>query len=205
MMAFVLKLAGVVCALACCAGVAAAEDEPLPDFATCMADEIARYEQASEVFQPSEAQKAGHPLADVSGVEFCGTIGIVICDRSDNPLGCQKSLAVTQDILRARVLHQLPEPAAQVSGNSEKDSFAERLYKTAWTLAHDMSAGQDCAGYQPRLEMWCRAREANGRLRSAILAWQVARHLGLVPSAVEAGWIAERHPTRPRPRPGEGQ
>ncbi len=184
-------------------GIAAASEEPLPDFATCMAAEIKRYEQALQVFEPSEAQVAGFPLADVGGVEFCGTVGIVICDRSETPLGCQRALAVEQDILRARVLDQLPEPTVE-DGAKSKD-FAAQLYQTTWALAHGMSAGQDCAGTEPRLEMWCRAREANGRLRAAVMAWRVARHLGTVPAAVEAGWIAQARPTRPRLRPGAGE
>lgn len=188
-------------ALLACASSAVAEEEPLPDFATCMAAEVARYEQALQVFEPSEAQVAGFPLADVGGVEFCGTVGIVICDRSENPLGCQRALAVEQDILRARVLDQLPEP----EGDTGADEFAAELYQTTWALAHGMSAGQDCAGYQPQLEMWCRAREANGRLRAAVMAWRVARHLGTVPPAAEAGWVADARPTRPKSRPGSDQ
>ncbi|WP_317057754.1 hypothetical protein [Roseovarius rhodophyticola] len=188
-------------ALVCGAGKALASEEPLPDFAECMAAEIARYEQALQVFAPSAAQSAGFPLAEVGGVEFCGTVGIVICDRSDNPLGCQRALAVEQDILRARVLDQLPAPIEDDAANS----FAQQLYGTTWALAHGMSAGQDCAGTEPRLEMWCRAREANGRLRAAVMAWRVARNMGAVPPAVEAGWIAEARPTRPRLRPGESE
>ncbi|WP_338548485.1 hypothetical protein [Roseovarius phycicola] len=194
-------LTAFLIALFCGAGTALASEEPLPDFAECMAAEIARYEQALQIIAPSEAQNAGFPLAEVGGVEFCGTVGIVICDRSENPLGCQRALAVEQDILRARVLDQLPAPIQ----DDATDSFAQQLYGTTWALAHGMSAGQDCAGYQPQLEMWCRAREANGRLRAAVMAWRVARHLGTVPPAAEAGWIADARPQRPRLRPGEGE
>lgn len=181
-----------------------AEEDPLPDFDTCLSGEILRYEQAVEAFAPTEAEKAGYPLANVSGVEFCGTIGIVICDRSDNQLGCQKALAVEQDIWRARVLTELPGPEEETAAEGEND-FDARLYTQLFHLAHGMSAGMDCAGATPRMEMWCRAREANNRLRAAVLAWQVARHQGRVAPAFEAGWIAAPEPVRPRARPGGGE
>ncbi len=180
-------------------GLVLAGDAPLPDFETCLSGEILRYEQAVAGFAPTAAEQAGYPLANVDGVEFCGTIGIVICDRSEAPLGCQKALAVEQDIWRARVLTELPEPEPV----EPESSFATTLYAQLFDLAHGMSAGLDCAGHTPRMEMWCRAREANGRLRSAVLAWQVARHGGRVPPAFEAGWIAAPDPVRPRARPEE--
>ncbi len=175
----------------------AEEEETLPEFAACMADEMARFEQVLDTYALSEAQAAGHPHIDIGGVEFCGTVGIVICDRSDNTQGCQRALAVTQDILRAHVLHHLPEP-----GDEEPELFAERLYHVTHALAHDASAGPDCTGYVPQLETWCLAREANGRLRSAVMAWQVARNLGLSEPAAQAGWIDEPSLTRPRARVG---
>lgn len=174
-------------------GQAAAQDAELPDFATCLSREISLYEQKIAAFAPTEAEEAGYPVADVAGIEFCGTVGIVICDRSDRPLPCQKALSVEQDIWRAKVLGELPEPQAP-------DGFAGELYETLYALAHDMSAGLDCAGTEPRMEMWCRAREANGRLRRAVLAWQVARQLGQVAPAREAGWIAAPAPVRPKAR-----
>ena len=182
--------------------MAMAEEAPLPDFETCLRGEILRYEQAVDAFAPTPAEKAGYPLANVNGVEFCGTIGIVICDRSEEPLGCQKALAVEQDIWRARVLTELPEPKDAEGAEVEKP-FADLLYEQLFYLAHGMSAGQDCAGHSPRMEMWCRAREANGRLRAAVIAWQVARHQDMVPPAFEAGWIAAPDPVRPRSRPEE--
>lgn len=99
---------------------ALAEDAALPDFATCLRGEILRYEQAVTAFAPTPAEKAGYPLANVAGVEFCGTVGIVICDRSEEPLGCQKALAVEQDIWRARVLTELPEPEDAEGAEVEK-------------------------------------------------------------------------------------
>jgi len=130
--------------------MAMAEEAPLPDFETCLRGEILRYEQAVDAFAPTPAEKAGYPLANVNGVEFCGTIGIVICDRSEEPLGCQKALAVEQDIWRARVLTELPEPKDAEGAEVEKP-FAEVLYEQLFHLAHGMSAGQDCAGHSPRM------------------------------------------------------
>ncbi len=178
---------------------ALAEDAALPDFETCLRGEILRYEQAVTAFAPTPAETAGYPLANVAGVEFCGTVGIVICDRSEEPLGCQKALAVEQDIWRARVLTELPDPEESEGTDVEKP-FADVLYAQLFHLAHGMSAGRDCAGHSPRMEMWCRAREANGRLRAAVIAWQVARHENKVAPAFEAGWIAAPDPVRPRAR-----
>lgn len=176
-----------------------AAEEPLPDFASCMAAEISRYDRGLASWAPTAFERAGHPVSDVSAVEFCGTVGIVICDRSENALGCQRALAVEQDILRARVLDQLPEPSSEAG--SQQADFATRLYRITHALAHGSSAGPDCAGTEARLEMWCRAREANGRLRTAVMAWRVARYLGNVPAAAEAGWIAPPKPLRPQSRP----
>lgn len=184
-------------ALLLVASPALANEGELPDFASCLSQEMARFERvvATEPFDAGDDLIA---IYGVSGVEFCGTVGIVRCDRSENPLGCQNGLAVRQDILRAHVLDQLPAPA-QVASSA---AFSSRLYEITHALAHGTSAGQDCAGYQPVLEMWCRAREANGRLRAAVLAWQVARHMHAVSPAFEAGWVRLPEPTRPRSRPG---
>ncbi|MEO1139560.1 MAG: hypothetical protein AAFW87_08895 [Pseudomonadota bacterium] len=172
-------------------------DVELPNFATCMSAEMARYERAIKAVLATQTAEIAPSVFDVSGVEFCGTIGIVLCDRSDNPLGCQKFLAVQQDILRARVLDQLPAPDAQ----ADPDAYASALYANTWALAHGTSAGQDCAGTEPVLETWCRVREANGRLRAAVLAWQVARYQGRAAPALEAGWVSPPTPVRPRLRP----
>ena len=51
------------------------------------------------------------------------------------------------------------------------------------------------------MQAWCEAREANSRLRSAVLAWQVARFLGVADPAVEAGWAKPPPPVRPHARP----
>lgn len=197
-----LGLVPVLAQAALWPALALADEAPLPDFETCLRGEILRYEQAVDAFAPTPAETAGYPLADVSGIEFCGTIGIVICDRSEEPLGCQKALAVEQDIWRARVLSELPKPADSESAEAEKP-FSEILYEQLFHLAHGMSAGQDCAGHSPRMEMWCRARHANGRLRAAVIAWQVARHQDMVSPAFESGWIAAPDPVRPLARPEE--
>lgn len=180
------------------ATAAGAQPDPLPDFATCMDIAVARYEQDLSRLRDRPEDDRAFDIGDVRGVDFCGTVGIVLCDRSDRQLACQRDLQDEQDALRDKVLAALPDPET-VRG----ESFAEALYPQVWALAHGSSAGPDCAGQEEALHEWCEAREANNRLRIAVLAWQVARFLEIAEPAVVAGWASPPPPTRPRARPGD--
>lgn len=183
------------------AGPVRAEEAPLPDFATCMAIHADRYER------DLKRHKAG-PEADsfeigsMRPTDFCGTVGIVLCDRSEAPLPCQHALAEQQEAMRQKVLAVLPAPE-EVAGRQGAGSDA--LYPAVYALAHDRSAGDDCAGDTEVMAAWCAAREANRRLASAVLAWQLARYLDAAPPATEAGWARPAPPTRPRSRPEGGE
>lgn len=173
-----------------------AQPDPLPDFATCMDMTVARYEQDLRRLRARPEEARDFDIGDVRGVDFCGTVGIVRCDRSEDPLPCQRRLSAEQDALKDRVLTLLPAPDT-VPGAG----FAHALYPQVWELAQGRSAGPDCAGQEPAMQAWCEAREANSRLRSAVLAWQVARFLGVADPAVEAGWAKPPPPVRPHARP----
>lgn len=183
------------------AGAAQAEEEALPDLASCMDTEIARFERELRAFEGAGHAGRMFDIARTDGVEYCGTLGIVRCDRSDDPLACQRALAGQQDALREAVLSGLRLPPA-LSGD---EAFAVQLYRRVWALSQGRSAGPDCAGATPRFAHWCEAREANSRLRNAVLAWQLARYLGLSAPAIEAGWARPPSPVRPQPRPGSEQ
>ncbi|WGW02547.1 hypothetical protein [Tropicibacter oceani] len=183
------RITAVILALA--APVAAQED--LPDFATCMDMEIARFERALQ--RHREGPEAdSFEIGDVRGVEYCGTVGIVLCDRSDAPLPCQHALAGKQDALSDQVRATLPEPQT-VAGQGEAP-----LYAALHAMAQDRSAGPDCEGDTPVMAAWCQAREANHRLKSAVSAWQLARYLDAAPDAITAGWARVPPPTRPKAR-----
>jgi hypothetical protein len=180
-----------------------ADDDPaLPDFATCMDLTVARFERELGRVVSLPQQDRDFDIGDVRGVDFCGTVGIVRCDRTDDPIPCQHDLRSDQDALRERVMADLPQPQ---SPPSQDASWPERLYAQVWVLARGTSAGPDCAGMDAQLEAWCEAREANSRLRTTVLAWQVARYLGTVPTAIETGWARVPPPTRPKARPRAGQ
>ena len=166
--------------LAVPAGAEGAE-EPLPDFASCLNRAVALYERD----RPAEA--------DVVGILYCGTLGIVRCDRSPAPYPCQHALAETQEALRQQVLATLPPPEALAD--------AGPLYRLSHALAVGRSAGPDCAGTTEPMEAWCEAHEASLRLADAILTWQLARAKDAAPAAIEAGWAAPPPPVAPRLRP----
>ncbi|WP_425098451.1 hypothetical protein [Tropicibacter sp. S64] len=172
--------------------------EPLPSFADCMNAEVARYERALKRVQDLPGSQP-FEIGDMGGTEFCGTVGIVICDRSDAPLPCQHALAVEEDALAAQIVATLPEPDA-VAGKAGQ--WSDGLYPLVYALAQDRSAGPDCAGDTDVMAAWCDAREASRRLGSAVLAWQLARFLDAAPGAIEAGWASAPPPTRPVARPG---
>ncbi|MGH1368807.1 MAG: hypothetical protein ACRBCL_09330 [Maritimibacter sp.] len=185
---------GVVLALCCGVRAGVAQGE-LPALPTCIDRHMAKYDWMLEVH-------AATPLDDVMGglwhaqeVTYCGTLGIVRCDRSDAPLPCQEALRAEQDALAQTVRAGLPDPA-----DLEATTRAEHLYEAVYALAHGRSAGADCAGADEVVRVWCEAREASFRLRDAVLAWQVAQFLGRVPRAVEAGWAKAPPPVRPRAR-----
>ena len=176
------------------AAPACAED--VPDFDACLNGEIARYER--DLARHRDGPDAdSFDIGSVTEIAYCGTLGIVSCDRGTDPFPCQHALGAKQDRLRLAVLSSLPEPEA-VAGMAAE--WSDQLYPVLWRLAYDKSAGPDCAGDTEAIEAWCVAREANRRLSSAILAWQLARFLDAAPKATEAGWADAPIPTRPRAR-----
>lgn len=179
------------------ADAALAQDQPpIPDFQTCMDVYMDRYEQKLIVNRSIDIDAVEGGLWDVGQVYTCGGGGIVLCDRSDAPLPCQRDLADEQDAMTGAVLADLP-PAGAVDGKA----WVEALYDKTYLLANGTSAGPDCDGMPEIMEVWCGANEANNRLRIAVLAWQIARWAGEVPSAVERGWARRPPAIRPRPRP----
>lgn len=185
---------GALAALVGLAGAARGQ-EALPPFGACLDAEVARYEWKLQVHRNRDLDAPDFDLWDVRGVEYCGNIAVTLCDRAAAPLRCQKALAGAQHVLHGHVMAGLPEPEAP------GESLPERLYHKAWHLARDVSAGPDCAGATEVMATWCTAREANLRLKSAVLAWQVGRFLGLAEPAVRAGWAKPPPPPRPRLRP----
>lgn len=173
-----------------------AERDPLPSFATCMNVAVARFEQDLARLRERPEEDREFDIGDMGETEFCGTVGIVGCDRSEAPLDCQRALTAEQVALTARVLAGLP--AAEAVTDS---GFAGQLFRQARALAEGISAGPDCDGSAEALQVWCETREANGTLRVAVLAWQAARYLDLAEPAVVAGWAEPPPPTRPRARP----
>ncbi len=176
--------------------MAPAQDDPLPSFQACIDTEVARYERNLRALRATEADRRSFDIGDVRGFVYCGSVGIVRCDRSDAPLPCQRALEAEQDALRAEVLAALPEPAGPA-----REGFAEQLYATLWDLAHGVSAGADCAGMDDPMQSWCAAWEANSRLKTAVLLWQAGRYLDRAAPATEVGWASIPPPTRPRVRP----
>ncbi|KNG93955.1 hypothetical protein ATO11_06710 [Pseudaestuariivita atlantica] len=189
-------------ALAALAATAAAGEDAvagLPSFEVCLAREVAIYERTLRHWMAGPRAEE-FMIGDVSGIEYCGTVGIVACDRSDAPLPCQRDLAARQDTVSAAVRASLP-PASEVAGRAGE--WSDALYPQLLALAEGASAGPDCAGQTEVMETWCAAREANARLRDAALAWQLARYLGAAQDAVTAGWAGVPPPLRPRARPEE--
>lgn len=180
------------------AGAALAQDAALPDFQTCMDIELAHFEQRLSMHAEVPLEDVAGGLWQVTDTYYCGTVGIVRCDRSDRRVACQEELEAEQDEMAEAVRAGLPDPD---SVGAQDEGWAGRLYRQAHALALGSSAGPDCAGNDELMEAWCAAREANTRLRSAILAWQVGRYLGITESAVDAGWANPPPPVRPRPRP----
>lgn len=169
---------------------------PLPDFATCMDMELARFERAMQRL----AQVPDLDPFEVGGttdVAYCGGAGIVRCDRGSDPLPCQRDLVVEQNSLNDRVRAVLPAP--QDLGDHE-DALSRTLYPRLHALARGSSAGPDCAGTEAAFGTWCKAWAANDALRVSVRTWELARYLGAVPDAVTSGWARVPPPLRPKAR-----
>jgi hypothetical protein len=177
------------------AGAGAAAAQELPDYPECLARAVAHFEM--EFARTGQAERReDFEIVSRERVEYCGTLAIVTCDRSEAPLACQADLAARQWALRDTVLAGLPAPEA-VTGDPV---WAEGLYPTLWGVARGSSAGPDCAGADEVYAAWCETRAASRKLAEAISLWQVARLLGAAGPAVEAGWVAvARYAPVPRP------
>lgn len=181
-------------------GAALAQDVALPAFQTCIDIEADRYEWALAVHRTRSLEAADFHLWEVLGVEYCGNIAITLCDRSDDPIACQQALVAEQMALQAAVIRDLPVPETV---DAPEPPLPQALYERAYALAQGISAGPDCEGADDPIRTWCEAREANNRLQDAVLAWQVARYLGVAKTARAAGWAHPPPPVRPRTRPGK--
>ena len=175
---------------------------PLPSFGECMDEEAARYERAlKRLNEMPEDQE--FEIGDTRGTGYCGSVGFVHCDREptlEEVQDCQLELAAEEEALAEKIRATLPLPE-DVAGKG--GDFEQALYPRAYALAQGISAGPDCDGDIPQRGTWCTAWEANNRLRDAILAWQLARFLGVADTAVEAGWAEAPPPLRPRAREAE--
>ncbi len=193
-----MRRAGLALWLVLGAGGAAA-DQALPDYPDCLARAVAHFEMEFARVGLAEGRE-DFEIVSRERVEYCGTLAIVACDRSEAPLACQIDLATRQWALRDTVLAGLPAPEA-VTGDPV---WAEGLYPTLWGVARGSSAGPDCAGADEVYAAWCETRAASRKLAEAVSLWQVARLLGVAGPALEAGWVeAARYV--PVMRPGEGE
>lgn len=181
-----------------CVTAALADDvpEPLPDFATCMDLEVARFERAMERLWQVPGTEP-FEVGGTTGVGYCGGVGITLCDRLGDVVPCLAVLEAEQEALRAKVLGALPAPEAL---DGHDDPLARDLYRPLHALAQGTSAGPDCGGTEGGFGAWCKAWAANDALRMAVRTWELARYLGAVQDAVSAGWAHPPPPTRPRAR-----
>ncbi len=179
-------------------GAADVRAEERADFETCIAAAMGRFERALRRNPGPDAPDIR--LLSQRDVLVCGGAGIQSCDLQDDRIACQAALTAEHDALTASILSALPEPDAL---SAPETQWSAGLYPQMWEIARGSSAGPDCSGQRPLLEAWCDAVEANRRLASAVMTWQLARLLHAVPSAVEAGWAAPAPPPMPTPRPGQ--
>ncbi|MBF9032209.1 hypothetical protein HKCCE3408_17550 [Rhodobacterales bacterium HKCCE3408] len=180
------------------AGPAAAEDPS--QFGTCMARVIARFEaEASRVDLP--ISRVEIDLLRQDRVIVCGNARIVTCDLMEDRVPCQNALAAEEDAMRAEVLAALPEPG-DVAGRD--GIWSDALYPQLYALAHGGSAGPDCDGAERLWTAWCEAQQSGAALAGAVSAWKLARMLGAVGPAVEAGWVGEPPAPQPMMRPERG-
>lgn len=186
----------LVCALFVMLAAGPVAAQARMDLDTCIASAMGRFERT--LARNPGPQAPDIRLLSQRDVLVCGGAGIQTCDLQEDRVICQANLRAEQDALTAAVLAALPAPDTL---DVPQTHWSEALYPQLWEIAHGSSAGPDCTGQRPLLEAWCEAVEANRRLASAILAWQLARLLEAVPSAVEAGWAGPPPPPRPAPRP----
>ncbi len=190
-----------IAALVCLTGGQAwATGEARPEFATCIDTQVAYFERDYPPMTQTGGE-AGFQNGLFDWVDYCGMVGIIDCDYAEDPLECQRTLRADLDGMRNDILAGLPAPTS-VTGRAGE--WSDELYPRVWALANGFSAGEDCAGTQDAFGVWCEAREATGRLKLAILAWQIARYLNAAEPAVVAGWAAPPPPMRPRARPERG-
>lgn len=179
--------------LALTATQAAAEADPVVDrHAICIARVVAGFEADLALLG------SDWDLVNRDRVRFCGTLGIVACDRREDAVDCKLRLARAQQAIRDAALDSLPGPEAVAGGDP---LWADRVYPQLWAIAHGSNAGPDCAGADDDYASWCAAHQANMKLAQAVSLWQVARLLGVAGSAVQAGWAIEAPPTQPVRRP----
>ncbi|MBS0124273.1 hypothetical protein [Thetidibacter halocola] len=174
--------------------------EALPDFATCLDSDMAQFERSLRALQTLPEPRE-FEIGDTRGVGWCGSAGIIACDRSETPYPCQHRLAALQEATRRAVLDSLPPPESLPDAPGD---WAAPLYPRVYALAHGLSAGPDCDGATEARGAWCAAWEANNRLRDAVLAHQLARYFGVTAPAVDLGWAQVPPPVRPVARNAEG-
>lgn len=185
-----------------CAGLSGPvlADAPIEPFEVCLARAVAHFEM--ELSRSRNA--ASEPNFDIvtrDRAEYCGTLAIVTCDRADAPLDCQGALARQQADLRTAILAQVPPPE-DLRGLDP--IWSDGLYPQLWAVAHGSSAGPDCEGADDVYAAWCETRQAGLKLSEAVMLWQVARVLGAVGTAVDAGWADPPPPPVPLQRPDGG-
>jgi len=190
-MRFLVAITGLLVAMP------AVAEEALPDYPTCIAIEVAQFEQA---LARSRAAGRGVDLqiVDRDDIDYCGSVGVALCDRSEAPLPCQADLAEAQRALRGEILSSVPEPAA-VAGIDPV--WSDGLYPLMHAVAHGSSAGPDCAGADAVYAHWCETWQASNKVGEAVMLWQLARVLGVAEGAVEAGWAQVPPPPMPVQRP----
>lgn len=187
--------------LVCLVSGPAVAQDGLPDHDTCMALAVAHFE-GDLARSRNQASEPNFDIVSRDRVEYCGTLAIVACDRTQAPLVCQADLAAEQEATRDAILATVPAPA-DVAGLDP--IWSDGLYPQLWAVAHGTSAGPDCDGADAAYRAWCVTRQASLKLGEAVALWQVARLLGMAGSAVEAGWAAVPPPPMPVPRPGGDQ
>lgn len=184
---------GLAILAALAAGPAWAEGDPVAQaHAVCIARVVADFEADFAL------TGVDWDLVNRDRVRFCGTLGIVACDRRDDAVDCKLDLAAAQRAMRDAVLANLPAPDA-VTGRDPL--WSDRAYPRVWAVAHGTNAGPDCAGADADYASWCAAHQANLKLAQAVSLWQMARLLGVTGTAVEAGWAMNAPAPMPIRRP----
>lgn len=169
-------------------------DVAWPDYPTCLANAMARFE---DDLARSEGAGTGpdYDLLTRYDVQHCGILAIVACDLSDDRVACQDNLSVAQHATRRQVIAALPETV------DAPDEFAAALYPQLVSLAQDQSAGPDCAGTDELMRAWCATSLASNDLAVAVLAHKLARLTGASAPAEALGWVGPAMPSAPTERP----